>query len=367
MSDRSLAASRRSLIAGLGLGAAAMAAPGVRAAEPISLTMVSAWPKGAPGVGVNAQRFADRLAVLSDGRLRLRFFAAGELVPPFEALDAVVQGTADLAHATPYYWVGKSPALHFFTGVPFGLTATEFSAWLAFGGGQALWEEVYESLGVVPFYAGSSGTQAGGWFNREIETPDDFRGLKFRISGLGGEVLRKLGAIPVVTPPGEIAPALASGAVDGADWIGPWNDIAFGLQKFAKYYYMPGFHEPGPSLEVIFNRDRFQTLPADLQAVVRAAVAATAQETLADFTYHNVETYTELATKYGVEVRRFSDDVVRALGEATREVMTELAESDTMTRKVYDSYRAFLANAAAYASHAEQGFLNMRSLAGWAD
>jgi len=260
---------------------------------------------------------------------------------------------------------GKSRALHYFTGVPFGLTAVEFASWLRFGGGQTLWEEVYADFGVVPFYVGSSGTQAGGWFNGEIASVDDFKGLKFRISGLGGEVLRHLGAIPVLTPPGEIAPALASGAVDGADWVGPWNDIAFSLQKFADYYYMPGFHEPGPGLEVLVNRQRFEALPADLQAIIRTAAEATALETLADFTFHNVETFAELASKHGVELRRFPDSVVLAMGAATKEVMAELAVGDPVTGRVHASYAAFLAKAAAYAPNAEQGALNMRSLAGW--
>jgi len=362
--------SRRSVVTGgLAAGAAAaFAAPAVStaratagAAEPERLTMVSAWPKGAPGVGVNAQRFADRLTALSGGRLQVQFYAAGELVPPFEALDAVTQGTADLAHATPYYWVGKAKALHYFTGVPFGMTAVEFASWLAFGGGQALWEEVYAPFGVLPFYAGSSGTQAGGWFNREINQPDDFRGLKFRISGLGGEIMRKLGAIPVLTPPGEIAPALASGAVDGADWVGPWNDIAFGLQKFAKFYYMPGVHEPGPSLEVIMRKERFAALAPDLQAAVRAAAGATALETLADFTFHNIATFAEMESKHGVQLRRFPDAVVEALGAANREVLAELAASDPLTAKVHESYMAFLTKAVAYAPNAEQGVLDMRA------
>ena len=369
MSDRPTAPSRRTVIAGLGaapaLAAALPTAAPARAQETTRLTMVTAWPKGAPGVGVNAQRFADRLAALSGGRLQVQLFAAGELVPPFEALDAVAGGTADLAHATPYYWVGKSQALHYFTGVPFGMTAVEFASWLRFGGGQALWEEVYADFGVLPFYVGSSGTQAGGWFNREIAGVDDFKGLKFRVSGLGGEVLRRLGAIPVLTPPGEIAPALASGTVDGADWIGPWNDIAFGLQKFAKYYYMPGFHEPGPGLEVLVNRQTFEALPAELQAILRTAAEATALETLADFTFHNIETFAELATTHDVEVRNFPDTVVQAMGAATEEVMADLAASDPLTGKVHESYAAFLAKAAAYAPNAEQGALTMRSLAGW--
>ncbi|WP_119165826.1 TRAP transporter substrate-binding protein [Algihabitans albus] len=342
---------------------AGLAAPALAQSAPRKLTMVTAWPANAPGVGVNANRFAERLRRLSGGRLEIDFFAAGELVPPFEAFDAVREGTADLAHATPYYWVGKSQALHYFTGVPFGMTAVEFAAWLRFGGGQILWEEVYQPLGVLPFYAGSSGTQAGGWFNTEITSVEDFQGLKFRIAGLGGEVLRRLGAAPVLTPPGEIMPALATGTVDGADWIGPWNDIAFGLHRFAKYYYMPGFHEPGPSLEVIFNAAVFASLEPDLQEAIQTAASATALETLADFTYHNVVAFQTLLDEHGVEIRRFPDAVVERLGEESRLVLEEVAASDSLTGRVHDSYMDFLAQARAYGPHGEQGVLNMRSLA----
>ncbi|WP_421709952.1 TRAP transporter substrate-binding protein [Algihabitans sp.] len=365
--------SRRSFLrtAGAATGATAaaavasapLAAPSLAQGAPQKLTMVTAWPANAPGVGVNANRFAERLRRLSGGRLEIDFFAAGELVPPFEALDAVREGTADLAHATPYYWVGKSQALHYFTGIPFGMTAVEFAAWLRFGGGQNLWEEVYAPLGVLPFYAGSSGTQAGGWFNKEINSVEDFQGLKFRIAGLGGEVLRRLGAAPVLTPPGEIMPSLAAGTVDGADWIGPWNDIAFGLHRFAKYYYMPGFHEPGPSLEVIANVWAFEALEPDLQEAVRTAAEATALETLADFTYHNIAAFQTLSDELDVEVRRFPDAVVERLGEESRLVLEEVAASDDLTRRVHESYMDFLAKARAYGPHGEQGVLNMRSLA----
>lgn len=352
-------ATRRAFLGGAAAAAGLAAAP-VSAQETIRLTMVSAWPKNAPGVGVNAERFAARLEALSGGRIAVDFHAAGELVPPFECFDAIAQGTADLAHSTPYYWTGKAPALHYFTGVPFGLTATEFTAWLDFGGGQELWDEVTAPFGLRAFYAGSSGTQAGGWFNKEIETLDDFQGLKFRIAGLGGEVLKRLGVATVLTPPGEITPALASGAVDGADWVGPWNDIAFGLHRFAKYYYMPGFHEPGPSLEILVNEETYAGLPEDLQAAVEAAARATALETISDFAYHNIVTFPRLAEE-GVEIRRFPEEIVRKLGEVTEVVLAEIAETDELTGRVHTSYMDFLVKAVAYAPHAEQGILEMRA------
>lgn len=346
--------------AGAGLVAAgSIAAPAIAAGRR-ELSMVMTWPKNTPGVGVNAARFADNVTTMTGGRLAIKLYGAGELVPAFEALDAVSSGTADLCHSTPYYWVGKHKVFNYFTGVPFGLTAQELAAWIAFGGGQQLWEEAYAPFAVRPFYAGSSGAQAGGWFRKEVNTPDDFRGLKFRIAGLGGEVLRRMGATTVMIPPGEIAPALLSGAVDGADWIGPWNDLAFGLYRAAKYYYMPGFLEPGPGLEIIINEKVYQSLGSELQAVIRTAAAANAHQTLADFTYHNIVSLEPLLTGHGVELRRFSEPVVAAMARYSAEVVAELAGTDALTAKVGASLQRFLAQARRYAPNAEGGYLAAR-------
>jgi TRAP-type mannitol/chloroaromatic compound transport system substrate-binding protein len=325
--------------------------------------MVTPWPRNTPGVGVNAQRFADRVTAMTDGRLSITLYAAGELVPPFELLDAVMSDTADMAHGTPYYWVGKSKALNYFTTIPFGLTATELAAWLYFGGGMELWREVYDGFGITPFYAGNSGVQAGGWFRREINSVDDLKGLKFRIAGLGGEVMRRLGATVVLTPPGEIGPSLMSGAVDGAEWIGPWNDLAFGLHKVADYYYVPAFHEPGPGLEIIVDRAKFEALPADIRQIVEVAASATANETLADFQYHNIQALPSLVEEHGVEVRTFPDDVVRALGRTTKAVLDELAASDPLTGRVHESFIAFLTRANRYNQLFDRRLLEMRALA----
>jgi TRAP-type mannitol/chloroaromatic compound transport system substrate-binding protein len=352
--------SRRHLIAGS--AAVPLAAPAIARAQDqeFEWNMVTSWPAGAPGVGVNAQRFADRVQAMSGGRISIRLYAAGELVPPFECLDAVEQGTADLAHGTPYYWAGKAPALHFFTGVPFGMTALEMTCWIKFAGGQELWEEVYAPFNVVPFYAGSSGVQAGGWFNRAIDSVDDFQGLKFRIAGLGADVLKRLGVEPVLMAPGDIFTALTSGQVDAADWVGPWNDLAFGLNKVAHFYYMPGFHEPGPSLEVIVNKDRFAGLPEDLQAIVRAAAEATALETTADFQYHNTKTFPALKADPEIEVRHWPDEVVARVRLETAAVLEELAATDDLTRRVYESHQGYLAESEAYAPWSELGYLAMR-------
>ena len=343
-----------------GAAAAAIAAPAVAEARR-ELTMIMTWPRKTPGVGVNAERFADAVTRLTGGRLTINLYGAGDIVPPFESLDAVASGTADLCHSTPYYWVGKEPALNYFTGVPFGFTGQELAAWLAFGGGHELWTEVYADFGVVPFYAGSSGTQAGGWFRREVETPDDFRGLKFRVAGLGGEVMRRMGATTVMTPPGEIAPALMSGAVDGADWIGPWNDLAFGLYRAANYYYLPGLFEPGPGLEVLVNRKVWDSLAADEREAIRVAATATAHQTLADFTFHNAVSLEPLLRDHDVQLRRFSDAIVKTMAEHSDAVVNDLGAKTATTAKVHASFKTFLAACRGYAPNAEGGYLAARS------
>jgi TRAP-type mannitol/chloroaromatic compound transport system substrate-binding protein len=343
----------------VGLAASALAAPATAQGK-ISWNMVMPWPRNTPGVGTGAQRFADRVNAMSAGRLEIRLYGAGELVPPFEALDAVQSGTADIAHGTPYYAVGKAPVLHYFTGVPFGLTAPELAAWITHGEGMALWREVYDRFNVIPFYAGSSGVQAGGWFRKEINSLADLQGLKFRIAGLGGEVMKRLGVNTVLIPPGEIAPSLLSGAIDAAEWIGPWNDRAFGLQKVAKFYYVPAVHEPGPGLEIIVNKERWAELSPDLQAIVETAAAATAQDTYADFVYHNVEALGPLVAEDGVELRTFSDEINFALGKATLEVFEELATTDDLTRRVNESFLTFLRKADEYAMRFDARLLAMR-------
>ncbi|EKV32213.1 TRAP transporter solute receptor [Caenispirillum salinarum AK4] len=341
-------------------GAGTLAAPAYAQGKQ-EWKLVTTWPRNAPGVGVNAQRFADYVTAMSDGRLSVRLFSAGELVPPLEALDAVQSDTAQMAHSTPYYWVGKTPTLNFFSTIPFGLMAWELSGWLYFGGGQELWDEVYAPFGVKPFYAGNSGVQAGGWFKKEINTLDDIKGLKMRIAGLGGEAMRRLGAAVTLTPPGEIMPSLMSGAVDAAEWVSPWLDISFGLQKAAKYYYMPAFHEPGPALEVTVNKERYDALDDDLKAIIQRAAQASAGESLADFTYHNIDVFDRMKKEYPeVEVRTFNDEILQALAGATKEILTELRARDELTARVHDSYMDFNRKAQNYQNRADLPVLQMR-------
>ena len=351
----------------LGLGAAAavgtLAAPAVvRADTKLTWKMATSWPKNTPGVGVNAQRLADSITAMSGGRLTVQLYAAGELVPPFEVFDAVSSGAAEMGHASPYYWQGKDKSFHFFTGVPFGLFANEHMGWLWFGGGQALWEKAYAPFGVQPFYCGSSGPQAGGWFRKEITTVDDFKGLKMRIAGLGGEVLRRLGVNVVLLPPGEIFQAMQSGTIDAAEWVGPWNDLAFGLFRVAKYYYMPSFFEFGPALELMVNKKLYDGLPDDLKDIVKRAAYASAAESYADFTYHNIASLKPVMDKEGVQVKSLSDDIVKVLAKETKAVMAEIAASGAMAKEVYESFEAFRQQSAAYAKVMDLAAYQMREL-----
>jgi TRAP-type mannitol/chloroaromatic compound transport system substrate-binding protein len=354
---------RRTVLgSGAALGASALAAPAI-AQGLRAWRMVTAWPKNAPGVGINAQRLADKIGQMSDGRLTVRLYAAGELVPAFEALGAVQQGNAELAHSASFFWLGKSAALNYFGSIPFGLMASEIMGWLYFGGGLELWEETMAEFAIKPFFAGSSGVSAGGWFRKEINGLDDIKGLKIRIAGLGGQVMQRLGAAPVLTPPGEVFPAMAAGVVDAAEFIGPWNDQAFGLYEVAKYYYQPGWHEVGPTAELLVNRAAWESLPSDLKAIVQAAATASAMEYHADYAFHNVMTLQPLVEEHGLELRLFPDDVVEALGRTSLEVLAELGERTALTRRIHASYMAFLERANVYSQWFDLPMLRMRAAA----
>ena len=356
---------RRAVLTGLATGGvASLAAPAiVKANETITWKMPMSWPKQTPGVGVNGVRFAERVTKMSGGRLTIKVFGAGELVPPLEVFDAVSSGAAECGHATSYYWQGKDPSFHFFTGVPFGMTQIEHLSWFRFGGAQDLWNRAYEPFNVVPFYAGSSGTQAGGWFAKELKTLDDLKGLKMRIAGLGGEVLRRLGASVVMLPPTDIFSALQSGTIDAAEWVGPWNDLAFGLYKVVGNYYMPAFHELGPSLEVIVNKDKLMSLPEDLRAIFEEAALATAMETMVDFNYNNVMALDPLLAKEGVTLRQLPDEMTMALAKESAIVLKELADSSPLAGEIYKSFVDYRAKCAEYTQVSEWEAVRTRKLA----
>ena len=247
--------------AAAGTIASGLAAPAIAQGKR-ELKMVTGWPKKFPGLGVASERVAKSITEATDGRLTVKVYGAGELVPPFEAFDAVAGGTADLYHAAEYYWQGKTPAFNFFAGVPFGMTTAEHNAWVYHRGGQALWDELSKSYGVKAFMSGNSSCQAGGWFNKEIKSMEDFKGLKMRIPGFGGKVVDAVGGAAVTLPGGEIFQALKSGAVDAAEMAGPWIDLGFGFYKAAKYFYNPGFQEPTSAESLGVNLKLWESLTA---------------------------------------------------------------------------------------------------------
>ncbi len=353
-------------VAGLGLTACQKqeAATGINTAtqEKIQWKMVTSWPANFPGLGTGASRIAELINQLSGGRLTVKVFAAGELVGALEVFDAVSAGTAQLGHSGAYYWKGKSRAAQFFSSVPFGLTAQEMNAWLFYGDGMALWEETYKPFGLIPNAGGNSGTQMGGWFNKEIKSLSDFKGLKMRMPGLGGEVIQRLGAIPVNLPGGEIFTALQSGAIDATEWVGPYNDQAFGLHKAAKHYYAPGWHEPGTVMECMINEKAFAALPEDLQAIVKGAIRLVNHDMLAEYTARNQVALHELRKQHGVEVKLFPDDVIKALKGVADSVLDEESAKDPLSARVWASQKAFRDQVKDWTDIAEGAIIRSRHL-----
>ena len=358
---------RRSFLkkASLASGAAAastLAAPAI-AQDKRTLRMVTTWPKNFPGLGTSAQRLADSITAMTDGRLTVKLYAAGELVPAFESFDAVSTGTADLYHASEYYFQGKHKAFNFFSSVPMGLTANELDAWVNHGGGQELWDELSAKFNIKPFMAGNTGVQMGGWFNKEIKSVEDLKGLKIRMPGLGGEVLRRLGASAVALPGGEIFPSLQSGAIDATEWVGPWNDLAFGFYKITKFYYYPGFHEPGSGMSCGVNMEVFNSLSKSDQAIIQRACMAENNLNYSEFNARNGRALDVLINKHKVVLKKFPDDVFDAIGKAAEEVAREVAETDELTKRVYESYLAARKDLAGWGSIAEQVYTSYRNRA----
>jgi TRAP-type mannitol/chloroaromatic compound transport system substrate-binding protein len=342
-----------------GLGACSSERPPAERAR-FRWKMVTSWPTNFPGLGSAAARLADSITRASGGRLRVTVHGAGELVPAFEVFDAVARGSAEMGHSAAYYWRANSAAAPFFCTVPFGFNAQEMNAWLYEGGGLALWRELYAGFGLVPFPAGNTGVQMGGWFRRPLADVAGLKGLKIRMPGLGGEALARLGATPVNVPGDAIFAALQSGDIDAAEWLGPYNDLAFGLHKAAKYCYYPGWQEPGPTLECIVNAPAFAALPADLQAIVETCCRAANDATLAEFTARNAQALDVLVREHRVELRQLPDDVLLALRRAADDVLEELAAADPLAQRAYDSMRKFMARTRAWHAVSEEAWYNGR-------
>ena len=321
--------------------------------------LVTTWPKNLPGLGAAPENFARYVNEMSGGRLEVRVFGAGEIVPAFEVFDAVSQGAAEVGHGASYNWKGKIPAAVFFTAVPFGMTAQEMNGWLHYGGGLELWQELYAPFGVIPFAGGSTGVQMAGWFNRELRSAKDLSGLKMRIPGLAGEVFDAAGGTAVRIAGGEVYTSMQTGVIDAVEWVGPYNDRTLGLNEVAEFYYYPGWHEPGAMLEFTVNAAAFTQLPRDLQAIVRYAARAANQDMLDEFTARNNESLQQLLAA-GTQLRPLPEDILSLLYEKSVEAMANLRTSDEMAEKIAISYDAFSNNVRAYHEISERAYLNAR-------
>ncbi|MEM7071810.1 MAG: TRAP transporter substrate-binding protein [Pseudomonadota bacterium] len=324
-------------LVGAGAVASTLAAPAL-AQERVELVVVATWPRDFPGLGTGAQRLAKRIGDLSDGRIQVEYYAAGERVGAFDSFDEVASGNAQAYHGADYYWKGKHPGWGFFTSVPFGLTYTEMNAWIRFGGGQELWDELAGQYGLKNLMAGNTGVQMGGWFNKEINSPDDLKGLKMRIPGLGGDVMGKLGVSPVSLPGGQIYENLVSGAIDATEWVGPWNDEAMKFYEAAKYYYYPGMHEPGAMLAFGMNAAFWNSLSASDQALIDAACTSENEIMMSEYNAKNGAALARLLNNQGVKLRRFNDDVYDAFSEAAIEVFEEARAHDGLADRIYQSF-----------------------------
>tara|TARA_B100000676_G_scaffold1055_1_gene959 strand:+ start:383 stop:1462 length:1080 start_codon:yes stop_codon:yes gene_type:complete len=318
-----------------------------------SWKMVTAWPPNSPINQESVEQFAKDVAIMSRGRLKIKVFAGGELVPPSQAFDAVSQGGVQMAHTASYYWAGKVPAAQFMTVVPFGLTHKGAWSWIYAGGGLALWQELYEPFGIVPFPMGNTGIQMGGWFNKKINSLDDLKGLKIRMPGLGGKVLAKAGANPVNIDPGELYMAVERGVIDATEWVGPVFDKRQGLDEVAKYYYFPGWHEPGSQLELIINRDAWKLLEPDLKLIVETAAAKASLDIFAQSELQNTAAFLEMQADNSIEILEFPESVLTELRRLTALVIEEEASADTDFSKIFEAYRAFEEDYQAYRSVTE--------------
>ncbi len=352
------AAAGSALLAGCGSGGSGGGggAPGVITGKKYEWNMVTTWPPHFPVIGEAADKLAQWVDQMSGGRLKIKVYGGGELVPPLEAFDNVRQGTVEMGHGAAYYWAGKVPAAQFFAAVPFGMNAQGMNAWLYGGGGLELWQEVYGQFGLVPMPAGNSGVQMGGWFNKEINSAQDLKGLKMRIPGLGGKVIAKAGGAAILSPGSEIYTNLERGVIDATEWIGPHHDLLMGFHKIAKYYYTPGWHEPGTVIEMFINKAKWESLEPDLQEIVRAAAYRSNLWMLSQFEALNNDALQKLIGEHKVQLRRFPDDVLATLRKYTDEVLQELIEKDATSKKVYEHFDAFRKKVGAWANHSEAAY-----------
>ena len=344
------------------VAATSLAAPAV-AADRVEASMVATWGRDFPGLGTGAQRFAQRISDLSDGRIQVTYYAANERVKAFDSFDEVASGNSQMYHAADYYWVKKHPAFGYFTSVPFGFTYTEMNAWIRFGGGQELWDELTDQFGTKSFMAGNTGVQMGGWFNKKIRSPNDFKGLKMRIPGLGGQVIGKLGGSPVSLPGGQIYENLVSGAIDATEWVGPWNDEAMKFQEAAKYYYYPGMHEPGSMLACGCNKSWLTSLSKSDQMIIEAAAAMENDVMMAEYNAKNGAALSRLVNDHGVKLMEFSDKVYDGFAKGAEEVFGEVQAHSDLAARTHASFLKGRKDIGAWTNLSDSPYIRQRNRA----
>jgi TRAP-type mannitol/chloroaromatic compound transport system substrate-binding protein len=351
---------RTSALGGTAAAASALAAPAI-AQGGKQLTIVSTWPRDFPGLGISAQRLAANIQVVGQGAFNVEYFAAGERVGAFDSFDEVASGNSQAYIGADYYWGGKHPGYNYFTAVPFGMSTEEWQAWVAFGGGQELWDELSGEFGLKAVMCGSTGTQAGGWFNKEINSADDLKGLKMRIPGLGGQVLSKLGASTVSLPGGQIYENLVSGAIEATEWVGPFNDYFMKFYEAAKYYYTGGVHEPGGGLAFGMNASWWGSLTDTEKAIITSCCQEEQLLSHSEAWAKNGEYMTKLVNEHGVQVRAFSDDVWDAFGTASAEVFEEVRAHSPLAAKINDQFQEKLREIGGTLAKFEGTFLSQRN------
>ena len=302
--------------------------------------LVTSWPKNFPGLGLAPEYFARTVKEMSGGRLNIQVYGAGELVPAFSVFDSVSSGSVEMGHTAAYYHRGKMPAAAIFTALPFGLNVLEMNAWLYYGEGRDLWRELYKPFNVIPFPGGNTGMQMGGWFNREVNSIEDLRGLKMRIPGLAGEIFTRAGGSAVALPGGEIYTSMQTGVIDATEWVGPYNDRSFGLHEVGKYYYYPGWHEMSAQLEFEVNIDAWNSLPADLQAIIETAARAANFDMINEYLARNATALASLEEQ-GIKPRRFSDNILKPLNNYAQAYYQELKQKDPDFARIHESYSRF--------------------------
>jgi len=342
------------------LAAGAHAAPAI-SKERIEWRMVTAWPKGLPGLGTGAENLGRRITQMSGGRLTVRVFAAGELVPGLQTFEAVQAGTAEMGHDTPGFHLGKHRAFAYFFGAPYGMSYSEHIAWLRYGGGQALWDELSAQFGLKSYAIGNIGTPPFGWFKKPLNSLEDFRGVKMRLPGLGAEMIRRLGAVPTLMAPGDVFPALQAGTLDATDFTGPANDMALGFHQVCKYYYWPGIHKPGAVQQVIINKQKYDALPADLRTIVDIACQAANEDMAAEYNWINAQAAKVLRDRHGVKFLRLPDDMIVALGKTAGEILQEEHDKlDPLGKKIWEAYFKARGDMKNLTEGADRAFFNAR-------